>query len=564
MRHPRLVIAVALVGVIAITGLRAIARAAQPAGIPQALAAIQKQDWDGAIAILEPLAKAQPENPQVWRFLGFAYQSRKDLDKAMAAHLKAAEFPATRPTALYNIAMIHALEGDKDAAFEWLEKARATKKVDLTQIGTDADAVSLKDDPRFARLFPSKAEFADPFVEPATIIREWDGESAGDQFGWIARNIGDVDGDGVNDVTTSAPTRTIGDAKNAGKVYVYSTKSGTLLWSADGPAGGQLGLGIEAAGDTNKDGIPDVVAAAPGADRAYVYSGRDGKVLLSLDAPQKGEGFGRHVADTGDLNGDGYADVIIGAPLNDATAEDAGRAYVYSGKDGSILLTLTGEAAGDQFGAAVAGARDEDQLFILVGAPNAGPSHTGRTYVYKNLTQKPAFVIESDDTGAQLGGMFISVVGDVDGDGTPDVYASDWPNNAKGRSTGRIYVHSGKTGARLLTLTGEAAGDGFGIGPADAGDVDGDGHADLVIGAWQQANAAASGGKVYLYSGKDGSLIRAWTGKVMGETFGFDATGIGDVDGDGAIDLLLTSAWSAINGTKSGRMFIISSKGAGR
>jgi len=91
----------------------------------------------------------------------------------------------------------------------------------------------------------------------------------------------------------------------------------------------------------------------------------------------------------------------------------------------------------------------------------------------------------------------------------------------------------------FLTLTGEAAGDGFGIGPADAGDVNGDGHDDLVIGAWQQANAAASGGKVYLYSGKDGSLIRAWTGKVMGETFGFDATGMGDVDGDG----LLEMAW---------------------
>jgi len=556
MTHARF----ALIAAIAVVAVHAAGQAAQPAGIPQALAAIQQQDWDGAIAILEPLSKAEPENPQAWRFLGFAYQQKKELDKALAAHLKAADFPATRPTALLNIGLIYAMKGDPDAAFEWLGKARDTKKVDLTQIGAGPAAAALEHDPRFARLFPTKAEFADPFVEPSTIVREWDGESAGDQFGWIARNIGDVDGDGVNDVTTSAPTRTIDGAANAGKVYVYSTKSGKLLWSADGPPGGQLGLGIEAAGDTNKDGIPDVVAAAPFADKAYVYSGRDGKVLLSLDAPQKAEGFGRHVADTGDVNGDGYADVIVGAPLNDAAAEDAGRAYVYSGKDGSLLLTLTGESAGDQFGAAVAGARDEEHLFVLVGAPNAGPSHTGRTYVYASLTEKPAFVIESDDTGAQLGGMFISVVGDVDADGTPDVYASDWPNNAKGRSTGRIYVHSGKTGARLLTLTGEAAGDGFGIGPADAGDVDGDGHDDLVVGAWQHAGAAASGGKVYLYSGKDGSLIRAWTGKVMGETFGFDATGMGDVDGDGSIDLLLTSAWSAIHGSRSGRVFLISSR----
>jgi len=63
-----------------------------------------------------------------------------------------------------------------------------------------------------------------------------------------------------------------------------------------------------------------------------------------------------------------------------------------------------------------------------------------------------------------------------------------------------------------------------------------------------------------LYSGKDGSLIRAWTGKVPGETFGFDATGMGDVDGDGATDFLLTSAWSAVNGSRSGRMYLLSGK----
>jgi hypothetical protein len=560
MRHAGWIVALSCLLATALsTGAGTWAR--QAPGIPQAIAAIQKQDWDGAIAILEPLTKSQPENPRVWSLLGLAYHSKKELDKALAAHLKAAEFPQTRPAAYYNIAMVYALKGQKDRAFEWLEKARATKRVDLTQVGADADAAGLRDDPRYASLFPTKAEFADPFVEPTVVIREWDGESPNDQFGWIARNIGDVDQDGVADVATSAPTRAAG-GKSAGAVYAYSTGTGKLLWSADGHPGDQLGLGIEAAGDVDKDGVPDVIASAPGGDKAYLYSGRSGKVLRTLDAPQKGEAFGRHVSDVGDQNGDGYADVIVGAPLNDAGGEDVGRAYVYSGKDGTILLTLTGEQPGDQFGAAAAGSRDGKHAFLVVGAPNAGPNRTGRTYVYKGLTDKPAFVIESDDTGAQLGGMFVSVVGDVDADGTPDIYASDWPNSAKGRSTGRIYVHSGATGRRLLTLTGEAEGDGFGIGPADAGDVDGDGHADLVIGAWQYAGAAASGGKVYLYSGKDGSLIRAWTGKVMGETLGFDATGLGDVDGDGTIDLLVTSAWSALHGTHSGRVFVISSQPA--
>jgi hypothetical protein len=106
-------------------------------------------------------------------------------------------------------------------------------------------------------------------------------------------------------------------------------------------------------------------------------------------------------------------------------------------------------------------------------------------------------------------------------------------------------------------LSGEAAGDGFGIGPADAGDVDGDGQADLIVGAWQQGSAAPGGGKVYLYSGRTGELLWQVTGKVMGETFGFDATGIGDVDGDGAIDFLLTSAWSSVNGPRTGRVYIL-------
>jgi hypothetical protein len=195
-----------------------------------------------------------------------------------------------------------------------------------------------------------------------------------------------------------------------------------------------------------------------------------------------------------------------------------------------------------------------------VGAPNAGANQRGRVYVYAGLTSKPKFVIESDETGSQLGGMFVSVVGDVNGDKVPDVYASDWANTAKGISTGRIYVHSGADGKRLLTLTGEAAGDGFGIGPADVGDVNRDGYDDLLIGAWQHASAATSAGRVYLYSGKDGSLLQTITCRTPGDTFGFDATGIGDVDGDGVIDFLLTSAWSNVKGFRSGRMFIISGK----
>ena len=121
----------------------------------------------------------------------------------------------------------------------------------MTRIESDADLAPLKTDPRFAALLPTPADFTNPFVEPVKIIREWDGEAAGDQFGWIARNIGDVDGDGVPDIVTSAPTSAKGGDK-AGRIYVYSTRTGRLLWTADGAKGDQLGTGIEGAGDANK------------------------------------------------------------------------------------------------------------------------------------------------------------------------------------------------------------------------------------------------------------------------------------------------------------------------
>jgi hypothetical protein len=266
----------------------------------------------------------------------------------------------------------------------------------------------------------------------------------------------------------------------------------------------------------------------------------------------------------GDQNGDGHADVLVGAPGSNAAAQGAGRAYLFSGKDGSTLLVLDGEASGDAFGSIVAGTgrpkgRDAGAL-LLVGAPGAGPSDRGRVYVFPGPVRTPKFVVEADETGAALGAMFTSVVGDVDRDGVPDVYAADYTNAARGPSTGRVYVHSGRDGRRLHTFTGESAGDGFGIGSADVGDVDEDGFDDLLVGAWQHAGAAASGGKVYLFSGRDGRVLRTITGRVPGETLGFDATGIGDVDGDGTVDLLVTSSWSNVAGYRSGRMFVISGK----
>ena len=542
--------------------------------IASAQALLGSGDATGAKAMLEKIVKAGPTDTRAWQVLGNVCLGPrlKDFACAVSAFSKVLELRPDDPQALLSIGVAHVARGDIEAAFQFLARARASKRIDMSQLTTNPLVEPLKKDPRYAALLPVPADFANPFVEPTKIVHEWSGEAPGDGFGWIARSIGDVDGDGAQDFVTSSPTFGTGGA-NRGRVYVYSSKSGRLLWTADGQPGDRLGIGLEAAGDVNRDGAGDVIASAPGGAFARVYDGKTGAVLLTLKGGEPSEIFGRHTSGIGDVSGDKYPDLIVGAPggppppsaasgasaPSGPPADFSGRAYIFSGKDGSLIFTLKGERGGDGFGSAVSGATVDGKTTIVVGAAAGGPARTGRAYVYTSLTEKPAFVIDGDATDRALAAMFVGVPGDLDADGVPDVYASDWAGAAKGPGTGRVYLHSGRSGQMLYAFTGETAGDGFGSTQATAGDVDGDGTPDLILGAWQYGGAAISGGRAYLYSGKTGKLLKTFTNRIPGDTFAFDAVGIGDVDADGTVDLLITGGGSAINGFRSGRVFIISS-----
>ena len=101
-------------------------------------------------------------------------------------------------------------------------------------------------------------------------------------------------------------------------------------------------------------------------------------------------------------------------------------------------------------------------------------------------------------------------------------------------------------------------GEGFGTSPSQAGDLSGDGVPDLIVGAWQCRRAAISGGACYVHSGVEGKRLASITCREGGDTFGFDAVGLGDVDGDGRTELLLTSGWSDVHGPQTGRVFVVS------
>ena len=534
----------------------------QPSGTPpeitRAQAAMQAGQFDSVIVTLEGYFKTNPGATVGWVLLGNAYRQKGDLPKALASYEKVTVPRPARLQAMFNMAGVHALMGRADTSIALLHALKRTGAFDMELATTTVDFASVRSHPRFASAQFSAGDFSNPFVEPVRIIHEWVAETKGDQFSWIARSIGDVDGDRVSDVVTSAPTYgATGQPAGKGRIYLYSGRSGKLVWQYTGDSAENVGTGLEGAGDVNRDGVPDVIAGAPGSARAYVLSGRDGSVLHRLQGVAA-EGFGTSSGAAGDQDGDGHADVVVGAPASNANGQGSGSAYVYSGRTGALIVKLDGERAGDGFGSIVSGDRTGKATPVLAGAPRGGPGQRGRVYVFSDLRAPARYVIDADSTGGALGAMFTSLVGDVDGDKVLDVIAMDFVNAARGPSTGRAYVRSGATGQPLLTLTGENAGDGFGIGAADVGDVNKDGHDDLLIGAWQYSAVAPSGGRIYLYSGRDGTILQTITGRIPGETLGFDAAGAGDVDGDGVNDFLVTSSWSNVKGFRSGRMFIIS------
>ena len=263
-------------------------------------------------------------------------------------------------------------------------------------------------------------------------------------------------------------------------------------WTAPSPPDPTFGSAV-ASGDVNGDGEADVIVGAPGVNRVDVFSGANGTLLYSLDmpVPVAGAQFGAAVA-AGDVDGDGKADVIVGAPFENVGANSGqGRVYIFSGDTGALLDTLD--------------------------TPNPGPS---------------------GNFGAAV------AAGDFDGDGNADV-AVGAPSEtiAPNSSTGRVYLFSGADGSLARTFVTDPGSAGeFGVALA-AGDVNADAHADIVIGAWLGTfvgNIPVVGSYAYVFSGADGSQIRILQRPVYARDAKFgSALATADTNGDGAADIIV-------------------------
>jgi tetratricopeptide (TPR) repeat protein len=132
--------------------------------------------------VLKAVTSREPRNGRAWRNLGVAYQQAKDPDNAIAAFQRALEVEPEMIAPLYNIALTYAAKQDADHVFEWLGKAKVTRRIDMTRAEVAPELAPFRSDPGFAAILPKASDFSDPFVEPVKIIREWVGETGNGQL----------------------------------------------------------------------------------------------------------------------------------------------------------------------------------------------------------------------------------------------------------------------------------------------------------------------------------------------------------------------------------------------
>jgi hypothetical protein len=399
-------------------------------------------------------------------------------------------------------------------------------------------------------------------------------------FGRSAAAVPDVDGDGREDLLIGAPLDD-GGLPDAGRAYLFSGATGALLQTLESPNpedSGFFGWAVSGVPDADGDGRGDLLVGAimedtesQDAGRAYLFGGATGALLQTLESPNavQDADFGSALAGVEDVDGDGRGDLLVGAPAENRGAENAGAAYLFSGATGLLLLPLEtpNPELGGQFGISVAGVPDADgdgRADLLIGAfrEDAAATDAGRAYLFSGVTGGLLQTLVSPDL--ELGGEFgiaTAGVSDADGDGRGDLLVGAHLEDDGVENAGRVHLYSGATGSLIRTLTSPSAelSGGFGISVSGVADVDGDGQDDLLVGAFREDGGALDAGRAYLFSGASGAVLRTLESPnaQADDFFGDTVAGLADVDGDGRGDLLIGAPFEDIGErANAGRAYV--------
>lgn len=440
--------------------------------------------------------------------------------------------------------------------------------------------------------------------KPPTNTPDWytNNTVAACEFAMSVAGAGDVNGDGYSDIMVGAYLFDNGQ-ENEGRVFIYhgrahnvpSTTANRILESNLENA--YFGDALASAGDINADGYDDIVIGAVRYSnfegRVYAYYGSSTGIGTSANWVKEpnlaGGHFGGSVAGAGDVNGDGYSDIIIGMPYYpNGTAN--GRAYVYHGTPTGLTSTnrwnYTCDQEGAFFGTSVASAGDVNRdgyADVIIGATGYtnGQADEGRAYVfygsYYGVNSNSPWTIESNQANSVFG-QSVSTAGDVNGDGFSDVIIGAPYYNSETNNEGAAFIYSG--GEAGLSQTPIASLDDanqenarFGYSVAGLGDVNGDGFADVIVGAYLRDNMViftptspsaaitrVDAGSAYIYLGSPTgpSNTSDWSEHYLGESgyFGRCVAGAGDVNGDGFADVIIGAPGYSVSDIKYGRAYL--------
>jgi len=423
------------------------------------------------------------------------------------------------------------------------------------------------------------------------VFHDWshfaDWGATGDLLGWAVSTAGDVNGDGYGDFIVGAPRYSNGETEE-GAAFLYlggpAGPAASPAWTgeSDQPYS-WFGYSSAAAGDVNGDGYGDVVVGAPRYDivtgtvaltdtgQVFLYYGGPAGIVTSTvwttHTAQDHARFGAAVSAAGDVNGDGFGDVIVTANGYDAEEMNEGAAFVYHGGPAGLTAAAAWivhptDQAYANFGRSASAAGDVNRdgyNDVVVGASwyDSGATDEdrdrGAAYVYHGgsagLGSLPAWTVVGDRREAEFG-IAVSTAGDVNGDGYSDVivgaykYTEDYEHPWR---EGAAFVYHGGAGglgaAPVWSARGGEESSKFGSSLSTAGDMNGDGYADVIVGAYNYEDDHPQQGMVSVYYGGAEGLCDsyAWSqkGDQQGAGYGFAVSTAGDVDGDTCSDVIV-------------------------